>query len=157
MTTTQACSRSRPASCSSVSAPRSSGGREEPTTAIVRRYLRRVLQTAVAVVVAYVVLFPLALSYVFTHSARALVPPARLGADYENVSFTTLDGLTLRGWYVPSKNHAAVIAAPGRAGRTEARADARPPRLRRRCSSTAAAKAKATATPTPSAGPQTKT
>ena len=82
----------------------------------VRRYLRRVLQTAVAVVVAYVVLFPLALSYVFTHSARALVPPARLGADYENVSFTTLDGLTLKGWYVPSKNRAAVIAAPGRAG-----------------------------------------
>ena len=28
----------------------------------------------------------------------------------------TSDGLMLRGWYVPSKNHAAVIAAPGRAG-----------------------------------------
>jgi len=81
-----------------------------------RRYVRRLLQTAVAVVAAYVVLFPLALSYVFTHSARAVVPSAKLGAAYENVSFTTSDGLTLRGWYVPSKNHAAVIAAPGRAG-----------------------------------------
>ena len=32
------------------------------------------------------------------------------------MSFRTSDGLTLKGWYVPSKNHAAVITAPGRAG-----------------------------------------
>jgi uncharacterized protein len=81
-----------------------------------RRYLRRLLLTALTVVGGYVVLFPLALSYVFTHSARAIVPAAHLGAAYENVSFTTSDGLTLKGWYVPSRNHAAVIAAPGRAG-----------------------------------------
>ena len=81
-----------------------------------RRYLRRLALTAFAVVGAYVVLFPFALSYVFTHSARSVVPQARLGAPYENVSFRTSDGLTLKGWYVPSKNHAAVIAAPGRAG-----------------------------------------
>ena len=81
-----------------------------------RRYARRLVKSAVAFVVAYVGLFPLALSYVFTHSARAVVPKAELGAAYENVSFTTSDGLTLRGWYVPSRNRAAVIAAPGRAG-----------------------------------------
>jgi uncharacterized protein len=81
-----------------------------------RRYLRRLLQAAIAVVAGYVVLFPFALSYVFTHSARAVVPTPQLGAAYENVSITTSDGLTLKGWYVPSKNHAAVIAAPGRAG-----------------------------------------
>jgi len=81
-----------------------------------RRYLRRVMRSTIAAVAAYVVLFPFALSYVFTHSARAVVPAARLGAAYENVSFTTGDGLTLRGWYVPSSNRAAVIAAPGRAG-----------------------------------------
>ncbi len=83
---------------------------------LLRRHLRRLLQSGVAVLGAYVVLFPLALSYVFTHSARAIVPPAKLGAAHENVSFTTSDGLTLRGWYVPSRNRAAVIAAPGRAG-----------------------------------------
>jgi dienelactone hydrolase len=83
---------------------------------LLRRYPRRFVQAAVAVVGGYVVLFPLALSYVFTHSARAVVPTAQLGAAYETVSFTTSDGLTLKGWYVPSKNHAAVIAAPGRAG-----------------------------------------
>ncbi len=80
------------------------------------RYLRRLALTALAVVGAYVVLLPFSLSYVFTHSARAVVPQAHLGVAYENVSFRTTDGLTLKGWYVPSKNHAAVIAAPGRAG-----------------------------------------
>src|SRR5207249_10930137 len=65
---------------------------------------------------AYIVLLPFALSSVFTHSARAVVPAAKLGAAHENVSFTTSDGLTLKGWYVPSRNRAAVIAAPGRAG-----------------------------------------
>ena len=83
---------------------------------LVRRYVRRLAKTAVAVVAGYIVLFPLALSYVFTHSARAVVPPPRLGAAYEKVRFTTSDGLALRGWYVPSRNRAAVIAAPGRAG-----------------------------------------
>lgn len=121
-----------------------------------RRYLRRLAQAAVAVVVAYVVLFPFALSYVFTHSARAVVPRPQRGAAYDNVSFTTSDGLTLKGWYVPSRNHAAVIAAPGRAG------SQKPARLliataTGSCSSTAAVKAKATATQTPSAGQPTET
>ena len=83
---------------------------------LLRRFPRRLLLAAASVVGGYAVLLPLALSYVFTHSARAVVPAARLGAAYENVRFTTSDGLTLRGWYVPSRNHAAVIAAPGRAG-----------------------------------------
>jgi uncharacterized protein len=83
---------------------------------LLRRYLRRLTKSAIALVGAYIVLFPFALSYVFTHSARAIVPAAKLGAAYENVSFTTGDGLTLKGWYVPSRNRAAVIAAPGRAG-----------------------------------------
>src|SRR6266550_8989898 len=65
-----------------------------------RRYPRRLLLTAAAVMGGYVVLFPLALSYVFTHSARAVVPTPQLGGAYENVNFTTSDGLTLKGWYV---------------------------------------------------------
>jgi alpha/beta superfamily hydrolase len=81
-----------------------------------RRYVRRVLLAVVAFVGAYLVLMPLSLSYVFTHAARAVVPRAELGAAYEQVAFETADGLTLKGWYVPSRNSAAVIAAPGRAG-----------------------------------------
>ena len=32
---------------------------------------------------------------------------------YENVSITTVDGLTLHGWYLPSQNRAAVVLAHG--------------------------------------------
>jgi len=81
-----------------------------------RRYLRRLLLAFGGAAAAYFLLFPLCLSYVFTHSARAVVPRAELGAAYEQVRFRTSDGLTLKGWYVPSRNGAAVIAAPGRAG-----------------------------------------
>ena len=38
------------------------------------------------------------------------------GPPYEDVAFTTSDGLRLQGWYVPSKNGATVIAFPGRSG-----------------------------------------
>ena len=44
------------------------------------------------------------------------VPAPDLGADHEDVTLTTSDGLHLRGWYVPSRNGAAVIAFPGRQG-----------------------------------------
>jgi len=81
-----------------------------------RRYARRSAKLVIAAVGTYIVLLPLALSYVFTHAARAVVPEAALGAAYKNVSFQTRDGLTLRGWYVPSRNRAAVIVAPGRSG-----------------------------------------
>jgi hypothetical protein len=43
------------------------------------------------------------------------VPKADLGAPYEDVSFTTSDGLRLKGWYIASRNGAAVISFPGRA------------------------------------------
>ena len=81
-----------------------------------RRYVRRLLLALGALVISVFVLFPVAESYVATHAARAVVPPAVLGAPYEQVEFTTSDGLRLRGWYVPSKNGAAVIAFPGRSG-----------------------------------------
>ncbi|TML61857.1 MAG: hypothetical protein E6G18_02180 [Actinobacteria bacterium] len=83
---------------------------------LARRYLRRLVLTLAGFAAGYVVLLPLSLSYAFTHSARAVVPRAELGAAYEQVVFTSDDGVTLKGWYVPSKNGAAVIAAPGRAG-----------------------------------------
>ena len=82
----------------------------------VRRYLRRVMLVAGSLLVAYVLVMPVAVSYVFTHAARAVVPEAKLGAPYENVSFKTSDGLELNGWYVPSKNGAAVVVFPGRTG-----------------------------------------
>jgi hypothetical protein len=81
-----------------------------------RRYLRRALLTVGGLIVAYALLFPAYLSYVFTHVARGFVPEPELGVAYEEVSFTTSDGLELAGWYIPSRNRAAVIAFPGRKG-----------------------------------------
>ena len=79
------------------------------------RYGRRGLLAFGAAVVAFVVLFPLAISYVVTHASRATVPAADLGAPFEEVEFTTDDGLRLKGWYIRSRNGAAVISFPGRA------------------------------------------
>jgi hypothetical protein len=81
-----------------------------------RRYPRRILIGAVGFVVWFEVVLSLAFAYVYTHVARPVVPPAALGVPYEAVTFTTSDGLELSGWYVPSKNGAAVIAFPGRKG-----------------------------------------
>jgi len=79
------------------------------------RYPRRLLVTGGALVAVAVFALPLTVSYVVTHVGRAEVPTADLGAPYENVKFETSDGLTLKGWYIESKNGAAVISFPGRA------------------------------------------
>jgi MYXO-CTERM domain-containing protein len=81
-----------------------------------RRCLRRSLLGAAGATVALFVVAPLSGAYLFTHLGRPVVPEADLRVDYEHVSFTTSDGLDLAGWYVPSRNGAAVIAFPGRNG-----------------------------------------
>ena len=80
------------------------------------RYTRRALLTVAALLITFVAVFPIGFAYIVTHTARAVVPENQLGSAYENVSFKTSDGLTLKGWYVPSKNGAAVISFPGRKG-----------------------------------------
>jgi len=80
------------------------------------RYTRRGLLGGTGLVVAALIIFPIGFAYVISHTARAVVPQNQMGAAYEDVSFETSDGLTLKGWYVPSKNGAAVISFPGRKG-----------------------------------------
>jgi hypothetical protein len=60
------------------------------------------------------VVVPATIAILATHEARSPVTPADLGRPYERVRLTTSDGLSLRAWYVPSRNRAAVIAFPGR-------------------------------------------
>jgi uncharacterized protein len=79
------------------------------------RYPRRALIAAVGFVAACVV-GTVGLGYVTTHVGRAVVPPNHLGVPHEDVEFTTSDGLKLEGWYIPSRNGAAIIAFPGRNG-----------------------------------------
>jgi dienelactone hydrolase len=83
---------------------------------LVRRYTRRGLLAALAVVAAWFVLFPLGLSYGLTHAARTNTPHGNLGAPYETVAFDASDGLRLKGWFVPAKNGATVIVYPGKKG-----------------------------------------
>jgi MYXO-CTERM domain-containing protein len=80
------------------------------------RYPRRALIAVAGVVVTYQIAGPLLLTYGATHIQRAAVPVDHLGVAHEDVTLTTSDGLHLEGWYVPSKNGAAVIAFPGRLG-----------------------------------------
>ncbi len=61
-------------------------------------------------------LVTVALGYATVHTLRAVVPEDRLGVAHEDVAFTTSDGLELEGWYIPSRNGAAVISLPGRNG-----------------------------------------
>jgi hypothetical protein len=91
------------------------------------RYGRRLLVAVATAIIAVAVLIPFAIGYGVTRTSCA--PRCRdleLGAAYENVEFTTSDGLKLKGWYIPSKNGAAVISFPGRSGtQNEARMLAR--------------------------------
>ncbi|HEX5622644.1 MAG TPA: CocE/NonD family hydrolase [Solirubrobacteraceae bacterium] len=80
------------------------------------RYGRRALLGVAALLTTMTVVLPVALGYITTHTARSVVPANHLGVAYEDVSFETGDGLELRGWYIPSRNGAAVIAFPGRNG-----------------------------------------
>jgi dienelactone hydrolase len=82
----------------------------------IRRYLRRAVLALGLLLGAYFVVYPVAESYVVTHAARAYVPAAELGSAYEDIAFTTSDGLRLEGWYVPTENGATVIVFPGRKG-----------------------------------------
>jgi dienelactone hydrolase len=79
------------------------------------RYSRRALYAAGTAFATMAFLIPFTIGYVVTHASRVEVPAADLGAAYENVEFTTSDGLLLKGWYIRSRNGAAVISFPGRA------------------------------------------
>jgi len=79
-----------------------------------RRYARRLLGVVGFGFAGLFVVAPIGMAILATHKARAPVKAADLGRPYERVKFTTSDGLDLAGWYVPSRNRAAVIVFPGR-------------------------------------------
>jgi acetyl esterase/lipase len=82
-----------------------------------RRYwLNLIGFTLVMIVVGYFACVYLGVSYFmargFTQPKRLAVccfTPADMGYAYEDVELTTKDGVTIRGWYIPSQNRAAVI------------------------------------------------
>jgi fermentation-respiration switch protein FrsA (DUF1100 family) len=82
-----------------------------------RRWLRRTGLAAFTIVAAYFLLIPAAIAILATHRPRADVVPADLGRRYEQITLQTDDGLQLAGWYVRSRNGAAVISYPTRTGK----------------------------------------
>jgi len=81
-----------------------------------RRYVRRAAVGAVAAIVVLFVVMPVGFAVVANHQSRAPVARADLGRPYIDVNLEADDGLRLAGWYVPSRNGAAVIVFPGRVG-----------------------------------------
>jgi hypothetical protein len=81
-----------------------------------RRLVRRAAFGLGALFALAFVAFPIGLGYVSSHVARAVVPADRLGVAHETVTFESTDGLKLEGWYIPSRNGAAIIVTPGRRG-----------------------------------------
>src|SRR4051812_34408449 len=77
-----------------------------------RRVVHRALLVVAGGLAAFFVAQPLLFAYVVTHVQRAYVPTNKLGVAHENVRFTTSDGLRLQGWYIPSRNGAAVVDFP---------------------------------------------
>lgn len=81
-----------------------------------RYWLNLISFTLVAIVAGYFAYVYLGVSYFmakgFTQPKRLAVccfTPADKGLAYEEVELTTKDGVTIRGWYLPSQNRAAVI------------------------------------------------
>jgi len=80
--------------------------------------LRTVILVLGEVLLVIYVLIPAYGAYHATHPTRVPVvgSPASLGMAYEDVTMLTADGVTLRGWYIPSRNGAAIIALHGSDG-----------------------------------------
>lgn len=67
----------------------------------------------------YVWFRPYYAAYLFVRPPRmkiAFFTPTNLGVTYEDVVLTSQDGVKLAGWYVPSRNKAAVILLHGHSG-----------------------------------------
>lgn len=72
-----------------------------------------------AVLILFYVVYPVYVGDRRLHPPRSsscCQTPADFGMDFEDISLKTRDGLTLKGWYIPSFNRAAIILAHGAGG-----------------------------------------
>lgn len=76
-------------------------------------------QLALFVLLVQVIVRPIMAAYLFTRPPRLRVTfrtPRDWGADYRDVEFAGGGGVALSGWYIPSRNGAAVILLHGHSG-----------------------------------------
>jgi hypothetical protein len=82
-----------------------------------RRFVRRALLAVGSLVAVYWLVLPVVVAIAATHRPRSEPEPPSLGTPWEEVTITTGDGLELAGWYVPSRNGAAIVSFPTRGGK----------------------------------------
>ena len=90
-----------------------------------RRWANRAVAVVGSALLVIVVVMPLGMGIAWTHKYREPIgdPPS---AAFEDVTFTSSDGLELSGWYAPSENGAALVLVHGGGGdRMGTRAHAR--------------------------------
>ena len=81
-----------------------------------RAWTNRLLAIVGAVLVGFFVVFPTLLAVDFLAKPRASIDQAALGLPHERVVFPASDGVHLAGWYVPSRNGAAIVLVHGGGG-----------------------------------------
>ncbi len=89
-----------------------------------RRYWQNLLRFILLMLLASIVVVGLFVSYqgamAFVHPRRITLPstdtPAFFGADYEEITLNTQDGVTLSAWYTPSQNGSVILIAHGYGG-----------------------------------------
>jgi len=77
---------------------------------------RKLLAVPVVGVVAYAAGFPVAMAVYATNVPRPALgsaTPANRGLAYQDARFRTSDGVQLSGWYIPSRNRAAIVLLHG--------------------------------------------
>jgi alpha-beta hydrolase superfamily lysophospholipase len=77
---------------------------------------RRVPVTVAVAIVVLPVVYALSVGVAATNvppTSLGTDTPADLGLEYREVEFAATDGVTLSGWYIPSRNGAAVVLAHG--------------------------------------------
>ena len=72
-----------------------------------------------AVLIALCGVMPLLYGLIATHAPRWAIQESSLGIPHQEVAIATADGRELSGWYVPSRNGAAVLLSHGSGGSRE--------------------------------------
>ncbi len=81
-----------------------------------RAWINRILGVIGAVVVAFVVVYPTLLVVDYLAKPREQIDQSALALPHERVAFAATDGVRLAGWYVPSRNGAAIVLVHGGGG-----------------------------------------
>jgi len=81
-----------------------------------RAWSNRLLATLGAALIGFFFVFPTLQTVAFLAKPRASIDQAALGLAHERVSFPASDGVRLSGWYVPSRNGAAIVLVHGGGG-----------------------------------------